>query len=151
MDTNYDYLYLTLHFAMFYYIFFNKSKPLYYCYSDIRFTNSKLYFLIFSFNVALIHCFVLAWRIISLRGEVWAHKTSVTPPPFIEVSVTSQEIERSCICVLRGIDFFSFYKFDIWFWNWSDHVVFLFRSILFFIWLIMNVYLLVLFICLLNT
>jgi hypothetical protein len=26
-------------------------------------------------------------RIISLRGEVWAHKTSLTPPLFVEVSV----------------------------------------------------------------
>jgi len=31
--------------------------------------------------------------------EVWVHKTSLTPPPFIEVSVP-RESERSCICVL---------------------------------------------------
>ena len=37
--------------------------------------------------------------IISLRGEVWVHKTSLTPPLFIEVPVPSQESERSCICV----------------------------------------------------
>ena len=28
--------------------------------------------------------------VISLRGEVWFHKTSLTPPYFIEVSVPSQ-------------------------------------------------------------
>ena len=28
------------------------------------------------------------------------HKTILTPPPFIEVPVPSQESERSCICVL---------------------------------------------------
>ena len=44
-------------------------------------------------------------RIISLRGEiwtgeVWAHKTNLTPPHFIEVSVL-QESQRSYICVLR--------------------------------------------------
>ena len=39
-------------------------------------------------------------RVISLRGELWAHKTSLTPPLFIEVSVPSQESERSCIFVL---------------------------------------------------
>ena len=38
--------------------------------------------------------------IISLRGEVWANKTSLTPPHFIEVAGPSQERERSCICVL---------------------------------------------------
>ena len=29
--------------------------------------------------------------IISLRGKVWAHTTSLTPPRFIEVPVPSQE------------------------------------------------------------
>jgi hypothetical protein len=32
--------------------------------------------------------------------EVCVHKTSLTPPLFIEVSVTCQESEWSCICVL---------------------------------------------------
>ena len=44
-----------------------------------------------------------------------AHTTSITPPLFIEVPVPIQESERSCICVLRGIDFTSFCDFDIWF------------------------------------
>jgi hypothetical protein len=33
-------------------------------------------------------------RIISVRGEVWAHKTSLTSPLFIEVHVPSQESAR---------------------------------------------------------
>ena len=36
----------------------------------------------------------------SLSGEVWVHKTSLTPPLFIEVPVLSQECEWPCICVL---------------------------------------------------
>jgi hypothetical protein len=38
--------------------------------------------------------------IISRRCDVWAHKTNLTLPLFIEVLVASQESERSCICVL---------------------------------------------------
>ena len=37
---------------------------------------------------------------ISLRGEVWVHKTSLTPPRFTKVPVLSQESERPCMCVL---------------------------------------------------
>jgi hypothetical protein len=48
------------------------------------------------------------------------HKTRLTLSLFMEVSATSQEIVRSCICVLRavmylcvkGIKFASFYEFD---------------------------------------
>ena len=36
----------------------------------------------------------------SPREKVWVHKTSLTPPPFIEVSVQRGESEQSCICVL---------------------------------------------------
>ena len=39
-------------------------------------------------------------HVISLRGEVCAYKTSLTPPLFIEVSVPSQQSEWFCICVL---------------------------------------------------
>ena len=47
-------------------------------------------------------------RIISLRGEVWVHKTSLTPP----------------LCVFWGIDF------PIEFWNCSDTVyIFVFHFI----------------------
>jgi hypothetical protein len=34
------------------------------------------------------------------EGGVWNPKTSLTPPHFIEMPVTSQDSERSCICVL---------------------------------------------------
>jgi len=36
----------------------------------------------------------------SLRGEVWSHKTILTPSLYIEVPVPSQESELSCICVV---------------------------------------------------
>ena len=39
-------------------------------------------------------------HIISLKGEIWAHKTSLTQPLSTEVPVLSQENEQSCICVL---------------------------------------------------
>ena len=38
--------------------------------------------------------------IISLGGKVLFHNTSLAPPPFIKVSVSSHESERSCGCVL---------------------------------------------------
>jgi hypothetical protein len=37
---------------------------------------------------------------VSLKGG-GGHKTSVTPPLFIEVPVPGKERERSCICVLE--------------------------------------------------
>ena len=39
-------------------------------------------------------------RTISIRGEAWAHKTSLTQPLFIEVRVPIQEKEQSYTCVL---------------------------------------------------
>jgi hypothetical protein len=51
-------------------------------------------------------------RIISLRGKAWVHKTSLTPPPLIEMPAPSQERARLCISV-RGIDFVSFYDFSV--------------------------------------
>ena len=38
--------------------------------------------------------------IISLSGEVWVHKTSLTPLLFNEEPVRSQKSQRSCNCVL---------------------------------------------------
>ena len=35
-----------------------------------------------------------------MGGEVWTHKTSLSPPLFIEVPVLSQENDRSSMCVL---------------------------------------------------
>jgi hypothetical protein len=40
-------------------------------------------------------------RIISLRVEVWAHRTSLYPTLFIEMPVPCKECERSCIGVLQ--------------------------------------------------
>jgi hypothetical protein len=39
-------------------------------------------------------------RIISLIVDVWTHKTSFTPPLFIEMPVPIWESVQSCICVL---------------------------------------------------
>ena len=53
---------------------------------------------------------------ISLGEEVWVHKTSLTQPLSIEVSVPRQESERSCIYVL-GVSFFplsTIFQSDIW-------------------------------------
>ena len=46
-------------------------------------------------------------RVISLKGQVWAHKTSLTPPLFI---VPNQECKWKCIYAIN-IDFGSFYVF----------------------------------------
>ena len=59
-----------------------------------------------------------------LFTKVWAHKTSLAPPLFIEAPVPSQESERSCICV-RVINFASFYGFSTVFLKYSNSVVFL--------------------------
>jgi hypothetical protein len=52
-------------------------------------------------------------HIISLRGEGWIYKTNLTPPLSIEVTVSTQESERSCICMLKVSIFASFYDYDI--------------------------------------
>jgi len=39
-------------------------------------------------------------QVISLREEIWFHKTSLTPTVFIEVPLPTQESEWSCTCVL---------------------------------------------------
>jgi hypothetical protein len=44
--------------------------------------------------------------IISQRGEVWDHNTSLNPLHFIEVHVTTKERERSCIFV-RSVNLIS--------------------------------------------
>ena len=60
------------------------------------------------------------------EGEVWADKTSLTLPLFIEVSVPRQESERSCVCVLgASILPLSMIYFSIGFLKCSDSVVFL--------------------------
>jgi hypothetical protein len=62
-------------------------------------------------NILLTHGKHLHDRTISLRGEVWAHKTSL---PHFLLPVSSKEIERSCIYVLGGINDASFYDFLYW-------------------------------------
>ena len=57
--------------------------------------------------------------IISLRQEILVHKISLTLPLFIEVTLPSQESERSYICVLRVSILVSDFK------NCSDNVLFL--------------------------
>jgi hypothetical protein len=52
--------------------------------------------------------------IISIRGKVWAHKTSLAPSLVIEVPVPSQESKWPYICV-RCVDFASIHSVqDIW-------------------------------------
>ena len=61
--------------------------------------------------------------IISLRGQVCAHNTSLTPSRFIEVPVPGKESARSYLCV-RDLDFASFHDFVPIFWNYFNGVVF---------------------------
>jgi hypothetical protein len=69
-------------------------------------------------------------HIISLRGEIWAHKCSLTPSYFIEVHVPSQESERSCISELRvsGFPLFPLFLFEfgtaptVW-WIFVSHFI----------------------------
>ena len=65
-------------------------------------------------------------RIISLRGEFWTLKTSLTPSLFIEVPESSQERELSFICVLRVSVFFFVYDLLIIIWNCSRYLFFSF-------------------------
>ena len=51
--------------------------------------------------------------IISLMGDIWAHKASLSPPRFIEVPVSSQENEGIMYLWDWYIDFASFYDFCI--------------------------------------
>jgi len=46
-------------------------------------------------------------RVISLKEQVWAHKTSLTPPLFI---VPNKECKQKCTYAIN-IDFVSFYVF----------------------------------------
>ena len=59
----------------------------------------------------------------SNRGEVWAHKTRLTQPPFTEVHRPSQERKRSCISVLE-VSILTLFVFAIGYWNCSDTMVF---------------------------
>ena len=62
--------------------------------------------------------------IISLRGKVWAHKTSLTQPLYIEVPVSSQESERSCMYVLAISFCLCFYNISVGSRKCDDSVVY---------------------------
>ena len=68
-------------------------------------------------------------RMISLRVEVWAHKTNFIPPLFIEMPEPNQQSERTCICA--SVDFSSFCDFD--------HLTFELWYFLFFILVVINI------------
>jgi hypothetical protein len=74
----------------------------------------------------------IKWEIIKLRYcyIVWAHKSSLTLPLFIEVPVPSQESKQSHICLLGVLIFASFCHSDIAFWNCYDNIVILLFLIL---------------------
>ena len=79
--------------------------------------------------------------IITLRGKVCVHKTSLAPPTFIEVPVSSQESERSCGCVLglsileliRQCSIFSFSFYPMRKYMWNMWIILLRGWILFFL------------------
>ena len=53
------------------------------------------------FLIVPIVCYFLYIATKIIIHALWAYKTSITPPLYIEVSVPSQDSERSCICVLE--------------------------------------------------
>ena len=61
-------------------------------------------------------------RIISLRGEVWTHKTSLTPPLFLLSACTKPGKCTVMYFCVRDIVFASFYDFSVGFRNFSDSV-----------------------------
>ena len=67
----------------------------------------------------------------SQKGEVWIHKTSLAPPLFLEVSVSSTYNQRSCMWVLGPSISPLFLRFSIEFWNCSDSTVFFVFSLLY--------------------
>jgi len=75
-----------------------------------NFSDKKSYSVLYNNAVRPIICeswdFTHTWKLfpwlrhLNKRGEVWDHKTSLTPPLVNEEPVPGQERERSCICVL---------------------------------------------------
>ena len=67
-------------------------------------------------------------RINSLRRDTWNYRTSLPlPSTFIEVYVSCQEIETSCMHMCASdIDFDSLNVISARFWKRSDTMVFLF-------------------------
>ena len=75
------------------------------------FLHWDLTFVLYSISV-----FYRVLFIISLRGEVWAHKTSLTPTTFYWSACTKPEKWAVIYLCVRGIDFASFCNFSIGFW-----------------------------------
>jgi len=71
--------------------------------------------------------------LIPQRGEVWVHKTSLTPPLVVEVHEPSQGRERTCICSL----WVQSLNISLWlfggFCNCADNVVFIVFIFVFFV------------------
>ena len=85
---------------------------------DFHIVNDIYYITTFCITVAILLSYGkhLHNHNISLWEEAWVHKTSLTQPLTIEVSVPSQESERSCIYVL-GVSFFplsTIFQSDFW-------------------------------------
>jgi hypothetical protein len=78
-------------------------------------------------------CIPLSDYIISLRREVWVSKTNSTPPPFIKVSVPSQESVQSCLCVLGVSSFPQLLRFYHYISELFPHCGIFFSSFLHFI------------------
>ena len=61
--------------------------------------------------------------LVFLKTMASYNPTSLTPSPFTEVPVLSQESERSCICVLVISNLLISTIFLLTFWNFSDSVI----------------------------
>ena len=64
--------------------------------------------------------------IISTRGEIWSHKTSLTLSLFIEFLVPNQQSEQSCNLCVNDIDFafsFDFIRFFFQTWHFSERII----------------------------
>ena len=93
------------------------------------------------YSILFIHTFVLVgilrtcgkdWHhhIISRKVGVSVHETSLSSTiSYLSAGTKSGNWVIMCLCI-KGIDYSSFYYFDIWFWNSSDsEVVYVFPLI----------------------
>jgi hypothetical protein len=69
--------------------------------------------------------------IISLRGEIWSHNTSLTPPLLTEVPVPNQDSEQSYIVCCRGYRFWLFLWFFYWILELFRQLYFMFFTLLY--------------------
>ena len=70
------------------------------------------------FTIGTIPIFILSIKLQKIHHsvwkEVWIHKTSLTPPPFIEVPVPSQDSDQSCFLSVKGYRFCFFLRLFPW-------------------------------------